>query len=84
MKNYAEIWGEKAKELLLNKRITHVRYTTSEEASEMGWYERVIIFKTEDDVWFYPSRDDEGNGGGALFTTHDEHSVLPVIPKDLS
>ncbi len=45
----------------------------------MGWYERVVAFQTEDGLWFFPSRDDEGNGGGALFTSDDKESCLPVM-----
>jgi|APGre2960657404_1045060.scaffolds.fasta_scaffold47761_2 hypothetical protein len=77
--DYAKVWGEKAKALLLHKRIVNVRYLTQEEADDMGWDERTVAFQTHDGLWFFPSRDDEGNGGGALFTSDEKQSCLPVI-----
>jgi hypothetical protein len=56
-----------------------VRYLTQEEADDMGWDERTVAFQTQDGLWFFPSRDDEGNGGGALFTSDEKQSCLPVI-----
>ena len=72
-------WVDIAKSLLLNKRIVNVRYLTQEEADDMGWSERTVAFQTQDGLWFFPSRDDEGNGGGALFTSHDKEGCLPVM-----
>lgn len=72
-------WVGVAKNLLLNKKIVDVRYMTIEESNDMGWYERTVAFQTEDGLWFFPSRDDEGNGGGALFTSHEKESCLPVM-----
>jgi hypothetical protein len=72
-------WVGVAKNLLLNKKIVDVRYMTIEESNDMGWYERTGAFQTEDGLWFFPSRDDEGNGGGALFTSHEKESCLPVM-----
>ena len=72
-------WEQIARQLLLNKKIVDVRYLTKEEAEDLGWDERVVAFQTEDGLWFFPSRDDEGNGGGALFTSDDKESCLPVI-----
>jgi hypothetical protein len=72
-------WEQIARQLLLNKKIVDVRYLTKDEAEDLGWNERVVAFQTEDGLWFFPSRDDEGNGGGALFTSDDKDSCLPVI-----
>ena len=72
-------WNEVAQKLLLGKKIVNVRYMTKEEMAQMGWYVRTVAFQTEDGLWFFPSRDDEGNDGGALFTSDDEHSCLPVM-----
>lgn len=79
IKDYDKYWNEEAKKLLLNKRIVNVRYLTQKETDDMGWTERVIAFQTNDGLWFFPSRDDEGNGGGALFTTDDKQGCLPVM-----
>jgi len=56
-----------------------VRYLTIEVSENMGWCERVVAFQTADGLWFFPSRVDEGNGGGALFTSDDKESCLPVM-----
>jgi len=72
-------WEQIARQLLLNKKIVDVRYLTKDEAEDLGWCERVVAFQTEDGLWFFPSRDDEGNGGGALFTSDDKESCLPVM-----
>lgn len=79
IKDYDKYWNDEAKKLLLNKRIVNVRYLTQKETDDMGWTERVIAFQTNDGLWFFPSRDDEGNGGGALFTTDDKQGCLPVM-----
>jgi hypothetical protein len=74
IKDFDKYWLDEAKKLLLHKRIVNVRYLTQEEADEMGWYERSVAFQTHDGLWFFPSRDDEGNGGGALFTSDNKES----------
>jgi len=79
MKDYTKYWTDIAKEQLLGKKIVDVRYLTAEEAEDLGWNERSVAFQTQDGLWFYPSRDDEGNGGGALFTSDEKQSCLPVI-----
>ena len=78
-KDVEKYWDEVAKGLLLNKKIVNVRYLTEKEAEDLGWYERVVAFQTEDGLWFFPSRDDEGNGGGALFNSDGKHGCFPVI-----
>jgi hypothetical protein len=72
-------WEQIARQLLLNKKIVNVRYMSENEMEDMGWNVRSVAFQTEDGLWFFPSRDDEGNDGGALFTSDEKHSCLPVI-----
>jgi hypothetical protein len=43
------------------------------------WFERGIVLELDDGTSIFPSRDDEGNGPGALFTNHDALPVVPVI-----
>jgi hypothetical protein len=74
-----KFWLDEAKKLLLHKRIVNVRYLNEQEAEDMGWDERTVAFQTQDGLWFFPSRDDEGNGGGALFTSDKEQGCLPVM-----
>jgi hypothetical protein len=78
-KDIEEYWLDQAKKLLLHKRIVNVRYLTAAEADDMGWDERTVAFQTQDGLWFFPSRDDEGNGGGALFTSDEKQGCLPVM-----
>ena len=79
MKDLEKGWNEVAQKLLLGKKIVSVRYMSKEEMDDMGWYVRTVAFQTEDGLWFFPSRDDEGNDGGALFTSDEKHSCLPVM-----
>ena len=77
--DYAKQWTEVASSLLLNRKIVKVRYMNLSEADDMGWYSRPVAFLLDNGVWIFPSADDEGNNGGALFTTDRNNSVLPVI-----
>lgn len=79
-KDYAKIWGDKVAEFLVGKTITAVRYLTEQERDDLGWYERSVVLVLDDGSMLFPSRDDEGNGAGALFTTLEELPTVPVIP----
>jgi len=79
IKDYDKYWNDEAKKLLLHKRIVNVRYLTQQETEDMGWHERVVAFQTHDGLWFFPSCDDEGNSGGALFTSDEKQGCLPVM-----
>jgi len=79
MKDIDKYWLDEAKRLLLHKRIVNVRYLTADEAEDMGWDQRSVAFQTQDGLWFFPSRDDEGNDAGALFTSEGGVNCLPVI-----
>ena len=52
---------------------------TDKEAKEWMWYSKPISMQLDDGTWIYPSKDDEGNDGGALFTTSKVESCLPVM-----
>lgn len=70
-------WIETAKKVLLNKKIVSVRYMTTQEADDLGWHSRPVVFTLDDGTMCCPSADDEGNNGGALFYGGD--GVLPVL-----
>lgn len=72
-------WNQIARELLLGRIITDVSYMSEDEAYEYGWEERPVVITLDNGLKLIPSRDDEGNGGGALFTTDEKNSCLPVI-----
>ena len=79
MKDWDQHWLTEAKEQLLNRKIVNVRYMTSEEMEQLGWYCRPVVMVLDDGNMIYPSSDDEGNNGGALFTCNEANPVLPVL-----
>lgn len=72
-------WERVACGLLLGKKITRLRYVSPKEADDMGWTSRPVAFMLETGVWIFASMDDEGNDGGAMFTSHPDTPVLPVL-----
>jgi len=80
-KELETFWNKKAREVLLGKTIVSVNYMTQEDAQEMHWYKRPIVFKLSDGTLCYLSADDEGNDGGALFYLDNKgnHNELPVL-----
>ena len=72
-------WTDVAKNQFLNKKIVAVRYLSQKEADALGWYHRPIVLQLDDGNLVFPSRDDEGNDGGSLFTNDDKQPVIPVI-----
>jgi len=70
-------WEEKAAKLLVGKKIKTVSYLSAEEMKAYGWSKAAIAIELEDGTVLVPSMDDEGNDGGALFTSDKK---LPVIP----
>jgi hypothetical protein len=50
---------------------------TPEEAGD--WYERPIVIIFSDGSFIVPMADDEGNNGGAMYTSDDALSVIPVM-----
>jgi len=71
-------WNKKARGYLLGARITEVAYMTEKERDDMYWHKRPVLFKLDSGLWCYPSMDDEGNDGGALFMNNEE-GCLPVL-----
>ena len=72
-------WLGIAGKQLIGKRIVGIRYMTQAEADEYIWHSRPLIVTLDDGSWFMPSADDEGNDGGALFTSDEAEPVLPVL-----
>jgi hypothetical protein len=62
-----EHWTRLAGPALVGKRVTTVRYLTVEEAAGLDWTHRPLVITFEDGSYIFPSQDDEGNNGGALF-----------------
>ncbi len=72
-------WTDSAGKRLIGKRIVSVEYMTSKEINNLGWYKRPIILQLDDGNIIYPSMDDEGNNGGALFTNDQNLPTIPVF-----
>jgi len=74
-------WPEYAEKILKGRKIVSCRYMTTEEAEEMGWNHRPVIIQLDDGTIIFPSRDDEGNNGGALFGQNSKGKDLtfPVL-----
>ena len=72
-------WNNKISDFLVGKTIESVRYLTDQEMNDFMWYKKPVIIKFTDGSFIIPQRDDEGNDGGALFTSDDNLDVIPVI-----
>ena len=78
MSNETE-WLKLMNDKLAGRKIVKVRLMKKEEAEDLGWYSRSVVLHLDDGNLLYPSRDDEGNDAGALFTNDEELSTLPVF-----
>lgn len=72
-------WEKAATKLLVGQKIVGVRYMTHKEREALGWTAKCLVIELESGVQFYPSRDDEGNDAGAIFTESDDLPTIPVI-----
>ncbi len=72
-------WNDIARALLVGRRIVEVSYMTREEAAGLGWSRRPVVLVLDDGTQVYASSDDEGNNGGALFTSSHDNPVLPAL-----
>lgn len=77
-KDWIKIWNDKIK-VLEGKTIKYVRYMTNEEQEFYSWYEKAVVIFFTDGTHIIPSRDDEGNGPGSLFTSIDKLEIIPSI-----
>lgn len=74
-------WTAYAKKALVGRKIVAVRYLGDEEMEDMGWDSNPIVLQLDNGTLVFPSADDEGNDGGALFfcSEEDPNGVIPVI-----
>ena len=75
-------WVKKIRKELSHAVVIGVRYMTEEEMNAHGWYSKALVLclrKGNKTFFLYPSTDDEGNNAGALFTTLDDLSTIPVM-----
>lgn len=78
-KQLIENWNKRCSDELVGKTIKEVRYMTDEELEMYGWFKRVLVIFFTDGSYMLPSMDDEGNDGGALFTSFEKLPTIPVI-----
>jgi len=81
MSKVQERWEKHAEKALVGRKIVGVRYLSPDEAMKLDWGSRPIVFELDNGSLFYPSMDDEGNDGGALFgqSKDGKDLSLPVI-----
>ena len=72
-------WQDRAEKILVGRKIVKVEWFSDKEAENNMWHSKPIAMLLDDGIWIFPSRDDEGNDGGALFTTSKVESCLPVM-----
>jgi hypothetical protein len=79
-KEQAKHWMDYAKERLVGRKIKAVRWMSEEEAVAMEWHHRPIVIHLDDGSYVFPSMDDEGSNGGALFggTKDGDEWTFPV------
>jgi hypothetical protein len=81
--SYKNYWTDQARLNLVGATIVKVEYMPQEEIDDMMWQRSplCILLKRKNGTmfWVYPSADDEGNDGGALFTTIKEYPCAPVL-----
>jgi hypothetical protein len=78
MEDREKYWQDRINEVLVGRTIVKARYMTDEEQEYFGWYSKSIVIELDNGDLLFPSRDDEGNDAGALFTTNESAPVLPV------
>ena len=71
-------WEKKISSNLLGKTIANIEYLTEKEGRDNGWNQLPLVIIFTDGSWLLPMADDEGNNGGALFTSAKEMNVIPV------
>ena len=71
-------WNKKIK-VLEGKTIKSAKYMTQKRAEARGWYSRPVEIEFTDGTSMLLSSDDEGNNGGAAFTTINGLGLIPTI-----
>jgi len=81
MGKFDDRWNDKAEKSFVGRKIIEARYMSPEEADQMGWHSRSIVFTLDDGTQFFPSMDDEGNNAGSLFANSKDGKSLdmPVL-----
>jgi len=71
-------WEKLVSKHLVGRKIIKVKWLSAKETKRlMGWYQQPCEIYLDNGTILTPSRDDEGNESGAIFTNLKE---LPCIP----
>ena len=74
-----EAWADALGAAIIGRKVKSVRYMTVDEAGEYGWSDSAVVITFDNGTAIFPSRDDEGNGAGALFTNVIGLATIPTI-----
>jgi len=75
-----EYWSTRAHNALVGRTIVGARYLSKGEMQALGWTQSVLVMELDDGTLLFPSMDDEGNNGGALFgQAKSGEFTLPAI-----
>jgi hypothetical protein len=72
-------WQKDCNAFLKGKTIKQTFYLPKKNADEMGWFSRPLVILFTDGSYMYAMSDDEGNDGGAMFTSSKDLPVIPVL-----
>lgn len=72
-------WIKNISAHLVGRRIVGFRYMTQREAEDCYWSHRAAVLELDDGSLLFPSADDEGNNAGALFSSNEAISTIPVM-----
>ena len=72
-------WNKIAHNKLVGRKIVNVHYMSDEDMKELDWYSRPLLIHLDDGNIIFPSMDDEGNNGGALFCNDEDEPILPTL-----
>ena len=76
-------WNDKAKAILLGRKIVKVEYIDKQEAKDYMWSDRGVSFVLDNGTRVITMSDDEGNDAGVLaYLNKNVDEVLPVIDLD--
>ena len=72
-------WEKRIAKSLVGRKIVDIRYLSAEEADSCGFYNQPICLFLDNGEWIMPMKDDEGHDGGALATSYEKLSTIPVM-----
>jgi hypothetical protein len=78
--DYEQRVVDAAQKQLVGRTIARVAYMNNNSAENLGWERHAVVITLDDGTMLLPSRDDEGNDAGALFTNLEgELSTIAVV-----